>query len=293
MADRYDDTKLPDAIRRAVAAGQHGPMSSASPSVFPDPYHRVRRALRYAGHPADFGPAARPQRTDGGSGGTLSTPANGAPAVSPVSGGEVSVTTGDTIHTNHGPRSDAYGLHYRDTNGSGQAPHTGWIQFVAFQIESFDAQGHHVAWATGGSTPAGQSVQVPFSQGPNLQWRVDGLSQTRPFYEAGNTVSTVTPTSTEMSDRPDPHWGVASSLWRPPVAEVVERIWFETYLVRGTNVLFVVGMLCEDKWTAQPTAGNAVRQTRELGRHPATAMRRDQAATLATQRPGYDVYPTR
>jgi hypothetical protein len=320
LADLFDDAAMRSALQRADTAGLTGQMATLSPRLYPEE-HRVRRTLRYLLHPADFGAAARPAQTQGATGaGTLSTPPQGS-AYTPVPGGQVSVTTNDTINTGTGPFTDAFTVHYQDTAGSGQAPSTGWIQFIALELESLDSGGDHLDWYIGTAGAAGQPTQIDFSQGSapadlgmglghwqpdsaptrpdERRWQIDSLSDPRPFAEGSQSTSNISALTTDFSDRPTDDWQFAAALFSVPridtpalpAATVVERTWFEDYLVRGHDVLFVVSILCEDVWTRRPTGPQqSVRTTREVGRRSAHGLRRAQWNALRGRMPSYAVY---
>ena len=306
LADLFDEAGMRAALQRATTAGFAGDMAAASSRVYPEE-HRVRRTLRYLAHPADFGTAANPPQSLGGTGGTPSTR-------TPVPGGEVWVTTNDNLVTDTGTYTDGFTVRFRDSVGSGLAPTTGWVQFIAATMESLNAQGERLEFSTGRRGVLGQRGFL-YSRPPSdsdayasydaLTWDLDALNAPRPFYEGPNATSTMGPTMVEMSDRPGDGFRVAAQLFSrsglagynpsaDPVTSVRERTYFEEYLVRGQDVLFAVSVVCEDVWNAHPTdALQSIRRTTEIGRGPAAALRRPQWDALRSRARDYAVYPTR
>jgi hypothetical protein len=307
LADLFDDTGMRGALQRAATAGFASEMATLSPRVYPDE-HRVRRTLRYLLHPADFGVAANPAQSYAGTGGSPSTH-------TAVPGGEVYVTTHDTLRPDaEDTHSDAFTVHFRDSVGSGLAPATGWIQFIAATMESLNASGERLEHHSGPRNVWHQRG-FPYSRPPSdsdayagydaLQWDLDTLNAPRPFYEGPEATSTMSPTSVEMSDRPGDSYHIAAGMFSrsgfagyntfaDSVARVRERTYFEEYLVRGQDVLFAFRIVCEDVWDYRPTDElQSHRTTHEIGRGEVNSMRRPQWNALQSRARGYAVYPTR
>lgn len=232
LVNAYNDDDLLTRSRQIAAAGAPALTTARAAAAAHgwDDNHRVRRTLSFLAVEPLTGSAVRPATSSGVTGGTAT------PAVPvPETGGTSTFSSGATI----GSTTGVYGLSYDGP----AAPQTGWIQFIARNIETFDASGTSLSFTSGSWTPSGQGARA-FSTSTAPRWYLDTLSNQSPFYEAvsappgtGQGASDLSPTRTAMYDRPSGRADLVNPLFTGAVKSVRSRALFDTYLVSGMRVL--------------------------------------------------------
>jgi hypothetical protein len=266
---------------------------AAAAAIWSDTNYRVRRTLAFL-------VAAPGPRAPSSFGAGTFTPGTAA-STTAVPGGSVTVTTGDTLSG----QNDWFGLAYTDTPGSAtpQAARTGWVQFIAIEIESFDAGGRSLGFETAPPLPAAVAgFPITPSQPGAHRWYLDTLGANAPFYEAPSAPANpgsggahqTTPQMTAMYDRPSSDPGVVRAIFdRPNVARVVERERFHDYLARDREILFRSELFVQFQWTSKPAvgAGDPPRTLVPVSAGPASAMTRGQFNDLVSRYPVYAYFP--
>jgi hypothetical protein len=249
LLNTYNDLDL---LPRARSIHTKGPAAlaaaqTAAAAEWADDNARVRRTLAFLAVEPLTGAAVRPATTSGVTGGTAE------PGVA-VPGGSVTFSSGAT----RGTAGNIYGLSYAGTD----AAKTGWIQFIARNIERFDATGGSLGFHTGTWTGTGQPARN-FSTSAAPAYFLDTLSNQAPFYEAASAAggqrgaSDVSPAQTAMYDAPAGVNAIVAGVFaaNPAVKSVKSRAVFDTYLVRDMQVLRHDTITVEFTYTAAPTAG--------------------------------------
>jgi hypothetical protein len=205
--------------------------AAAAATLWPDDNHRIRRTLSFIAVESLTGAAVRPATSSGVTGGTKE-----AAVRVPETGGSVTFSKGVSDDSS----SDLYGLTYTGPD----AQKTGWIQFIARNIEKLDDTGKSLGFYVGTWTPQGQSAR-DFSTAAAPRWFLDTLSDQAPFYEApskaaggGQGLSDMSPTKTAMYDLPAGRADLVAPLFTDASVKTVRsRISFDTYLVHEMQVL--------------------------------------------------------
>jgi len=217
-----------------------------------------------------------------------------------VDGGTAAVSSIVTVPGT--PTPDWFGVTYQDAAGGTQAPNTGWVQFIAIEIESFDKDGDSLGFESGAVPAAVPGFPITLSEPDAHKWYVDTLGATAPFYESPTAgggagsggAHTTTPNMTAMYDRPqsDPN-RVNAIFARPKVVRVVERERFHDYLVRGMKVLYRSELYVRFEWTAAPGlgAGDPPRLNIPVSSGSTDRMLPDQWADLVSRYPAYSYFP--
>jgi hypothetical protein len=246
LVNAYNDTDLLPKCRMISAKGAPALAAAAAAALaqWSDDNNRVRRTLSFLGVEPLTGSAVRPATPD------PVTPGTAAPgAAVPELGGTATFSSGGTYNGD----PNIYGLGYSGPD----AQDTGWIQFIARNIEKFDASGASLGFYTGSWTPSGQGARN-FSTTAAPTWFLDTLSNQAPFYEAGGAgLSAMSPTSTVMYDAPAGRNDIVAPVFADPaVKSVKSRAVFDTYLVNKMQVLRHEGVTVEYTYTpALATAG--------------------------------------
>jgi hypothetical protein len=172
----------------------------------------------------------------------------GTGAAVPVEGGQVVTSTEDT----RSGKNDWFGESYTGPD----AQNMGWLQFLAREVEKFDAGGKSLGFDTSVVTAAkGQDEKRKWGSPSDPYWTVDTVGDALPFYDSPTTKahdetpagargrSDVAPEQQAMFDRPDAHDEVARNefdtwFWETDVAKVVIRYHFVDYLVHGRKVVY-------------------------------------------------------
>jgi hypothetical protein len=226
--------------------------AAAATATWADDNHRVRRTLSFLAVENLTGSAVRPATASGVTGGTKE-----AAVDVPETGGKVTFTKDASM----GTTGEIYGLTYE---GGAESQKTGWIQFIARNIETFDDTGKSIGFHTGQWTPSGQGPR-DFSTTTAPKFFLDVLSDQSPFYEAVSAaaggsqgLSDISATKTAMYDRPSGRVDlVAPKFTDPKVKTVKSRACFDTYLVSEMQVLRHETIQVEYTFTAaQAAAGN-------------------------------------
>jgi hypothetical protein len=260
LLNAYNDLDL--LPRARFIAGKGAPALAAAAAAAntrwaADDNNRVRRTLSFLGVESQTGAAARPAGALPGamSGGTTQ------PGVA-VPGGTVTVTSGQSLAGV--PGATWFGFDYQGA----QAQQTGWIQFIARNIEKFDASGTSLGFHPGTWTPSGQGPRTLSTTAAPI-WYLDTLSNQMPFYESPLTAAAggaaaagghqTGPTQTAMYDAPGaPQALVSAAFGAPNVKRVKARAVFESYLVRGMDVLSKSTMTVEWDYPVAPGAAGFV-----------------------------------
>jgi hypothetical protein len=230
LLDGYRETDLLPKARRIPKAKLPAAQAAAK-TALPDDNHRVRRALAFVAVEPLTGAAVRPVE------GTHVTGTRWEPAKAvPETGGRVSYGSGGQVDGD----LDYYGLRYEGAD----AQQTGWIQFIARNLEKFDAADASLGFHPGAWSGSGQNVRT-LSTADAPIWHLDTLSDQAPFYEAASKApggrrgeSDITPTRTAMFDAPTGVSTIVAPLFADPhVKTVRSRVMFDTYLVKEMQVL--------------------------------------------------------
>jgi putative hemolysin len=240
-------------------------LATAAAALYADPNHGTRRNIESARN-------TRP--------GTSIPGVALSPSVSsaPVAGGTVDVHTNVSVPVGGTTLSGLFSMEYQGS----QAESTGWIQFIAIEIETFDQSLTH---SLGFESTAG--LRTPIN-GETLQasppsarlWFLDTAGGSvaladgtrdpapantgAPFYEspgagtAPGFIHDTSPNVTRTYDLPSSDSGTVQDIFsnRPNVWKVVERERFHDYLVRGRQVLFRSVLYTEFVWQRQAVGVN-------------------------------------
>jgi hypothetical protein len=218
-----------------------------------------------------------------------------------VDGGTAAVSTTTTIPGTATP--DWFAVTYQDAAGGAQAPNTGWVQFIAIEIESFDEDGDSLGFETSPNLPAAVAgFPITPSEPGSYKWYVDTLGANAPFYEAPTAgggpgsggAHQTTPNMTAMYDRPSSDPNVVNAMFaRRKVKKVVERERFHDYLVRGMDVLYRSELYVRFEWTAAPGVGAAdpPRLNVPVYSGKVDRMLPDQYANLISRYPAHSYFP--
>lgn len=222
--------------------------------------HPIRRALAFLMVKGDVGRRARAERTTAHHLGA----ANGAP--SSVPGGTVSIY--DAVQDPRGARNDEFALQYQGTD----AENTGWIQFVAPEVEAFDAgEGGEGDFINGTMTGRYQDEQISYGSSTSPNWSLDSSAEGVPFYESPNKLGLVgvgvvsygkpgspataahpatppVPGEITMIDRPQQDPSIVKKAFSKGARRVERRLRFHEYLVRGEDVLFENELVVQDTY---------------------------------------------
>lgn len=233
LLDGYGDADLLPKARliKTKGAAKLGAALTAATTKWADDNHRVRRTLSFLSVEDLTGSGVRPVTSSGVTGGTSE-----AAVKVPETGGSVTFTKGAT----DGSTSNIYGLSYAGAD----AQTTGWIQFIARNIEKFDDKGASLGYYAGTWTPSGQGARS-FSTSAAPSWYLDTLSDQAPFYEAsskaaggGQGLSDISAAKTAMYDAPSGRVDIVAPLFTDAkVKSVRSRATFDTYLVHEMQVL--------------------------------------------------------
>lgn len=155
------------------------------------------------------------------------------------------------------------------------APRTGWLQFMSLEAEMLDKNHHHIDWVTDVETQyEGKKETLRWGTDTHPIWYLDTSGSKAPFYgaeltedRAGRSAGT---SSTYISnertatllDRPTVDKNVVKRAFEnDDVAELIIRMKFHDYLVRGMDVLYENTMTVEFPVTrgqADPNAGRSM-----------------------------------
>ena len=205
-------------------------------------WHPVRRALAFFRMEPQVGRQARPSRDAGWTLGAL----NGSPLQVP--GGTVNLY--DEVTDSRGGRSDHFALQYTGAD----AEKTGWLQFVAVEVEAFDkGEGGSGSFLNGTMTGRYQNETISFGTASSPKWYLDATHKDLPFYESSGTsiVDYGNPGrqgQTTMIDRPESDPKSAERGFRQGARRLERRVRFHQYLVRGQDVLFENDLVVQDTY---------------------------------------------
>ena len=281
--DGHSDPDLLPAVQ-ALPAAQLPSFRAGAAAAFSDDNHRVRRTIAFV-------IAAPPAHAPGGDlGGPPVVP--GTQTSTPVPGGTATVST-NSNPTGAGP-NDWFSMNYQGAN----AAQTGWLQFIAIELEMFDASGASLGFDVGRDLPA-PGYRILTSRPGAHRWYLDSIGASAPFYDSPRAdgaagVHQNGPSQTEMHDRPGSDPTVVADLFtRPNVARVVERERFHDYLVRGMEVLFRSELYVQFVWTSAPGpgAGDPPRTHVPVSQGPASSITTGQHQELIRRHPSYGYLP--
>jgi hypothetical protein len=186
----------------------------------------------------------------------------GESAPVPVEGGQVVTSTEAT--------SGEEGGWFGQTYTGPDAQNMGWLQFLAREVEKFDAGGKSLGFDTSVVTEAsGQDEKRHWGSPASPYWTVDTFGDALPFYDSPTTkkhgstpagasgASDVGPERQAMFDHPGARNDVAQKefdthFWETDVAKVVIRYHFVDYLVHGRKVVYKNSV--EVEWTYESAA---------------------------------------
>jgi hypothetical protein len=230
LLDGYRETDITPQARRIPKAKLPAAQAAAK-TALPDDNHRVRRALAFVAVEPLTGAAVRPVEGTHVSG-TRWEPAKDVPET----GGRVSYGSGGQVDGD----LNYYGLRYEGAD----AQQTGWVQFIARNVEKFDAADASLGFQPGTWSGSGQNARTLSTPDAPI-WHLDTLSDQAPFYEAASKApggrqgeSDISPTRTAMFDAPTGASTIVAPLFADPhVKTVRSRVMFDTYLVKEMQVL--------------------------------------------------------
>lgn len=299
-----DDKDVLGLLRPIEQQGRAGLLAAQllATSIFrwPDD-HPIRRGLAFLLVKSDVGRHARTQRNTGHDLGT----ANGGQTAVP--GGAVAIY--DAVRDPRGLRDDWFALQYTGTD----VEDTGWLQFVAPEVEAFDAgTGGDGEFVHGSMTGRYQSdEEVPYGSSSRPNWHLDTISDTLPFYESadksgnegsaivvydtpgtpstpGHAATSLVPGQTTMIDRPQADPSIVKKAFSHGVHRVERRLRFHEYLVRGEDVLFENEFVVQDTyWHPDETP---VRHNLVGKRGPVDRLRPPHFQALIRRRPGFGYF---
>jgi len=190
------------------------------------------------------------------------TPNAGDPSVPVPGGGTV------TTHTDDAAAAGWFGQDYQGPN----AQQVGWIQFLAREVEKFDAGGASLGFDTSEVTLAqGQSEARKTGTPSAPHWYVDTLGGALPFYDSpataavnGGTVGSAGAADASagqaaMWDAPGARPELARDafdtwFYETDVATVTVRARFVQYMVRGPDVVMKGGMTVSWTYSGEASA---------------------------------------
>jgi hypothetical protein len=253
LLDAYLDASVLPKARLIKAKGDAALTAAATEAakVYSSDNHRVRRTLSFLEVENLTGSAVRPIGASGVTGSTSE-----AAVKVPETGGSVTYSSGGTAGSN----KNVYGLTYTGDD----AQDTGWIQFIARNIEKLDDKDASLGFHVGNWTPSGQSARA-FSTSAAPGYYLDTLSNQAPFYEAsssgaggGQGLSDIEAKKTAMYDAPSGRVDIVAPLFTDAkVKKVKSRAVFDTYLVKQMQVLRHEQITVEYTFTpAQAAAGS-------------------------------------
>ncbi len=167
-----------------------------------------------------------------------------------VPGGEVSVRTGVSYDSYTGGFSVGY--------KGGLAPESRWLQF--FWEEALATQADKSVKRIAGSyTYATGSAEL--TTDPSApKYKVDSASSTSPFYEAGFT-HVRGAAATTIYDRPGAITSYIHKAFDAGATKVVDRLYFETFLVRDYKTIYRVGVVVEWVYTSKTSVTRTTSST--------------------------------
>lgn len=297
LLDHLDDDAA--LVTKARQISNKGPMALYTAidtaSRWLDPEHRVVRALRYLrDEPAITGTVGRPE--------VAVTDRDHAYETVAVAGGKVTTFDRvDILNTKSGGIGfdvKGYGFAYEGPD----ARSTDWLLFFAPEAERYDVHGNSLGFETEiESHFQGKDRATSWGTTKEPRWTLDGEGDEAPFYEAANTQArqpggahTTTDSTTAMFDHPTVDQRVVNEAFREDgTAQVVVRMRFHAYLVRGIQVLYENDLTVE--WTLNsPSDDPEPTRTNKPGKgRPASALSREHHAALVDKFPQWSVYATR
>jgi hypothetical protein len=165
----------------------------------------------------------------------------------------------------------------------------------------FDAKGKTLGFETDIETHfQGKKRPTPWGTTKDPRWTLDGEGDVAPFYEAANTQThssgahTTTDKQTAMFDHPTVDKAVVNKAFaEDDTAQVIVRMRFHAYLVRGIQVLYENDLTVQ--WTLSSRSDDPERtRDNQPGKgRPATALSREHHDALVDKFPNWSVYPTR
>ena len=179
-----------------------------------------------------------------------------ASGVAPGGEGAPTAVEGGQVVTSANATAGEEGEWFGETYTGPDAQNMGWLQFLAREVEKFDAGGKSLGFDTSVVTEAaGQDEKRHWGTPGSPFWTVDTIGDALPFYDSPTTkahgatpigasgASDVAPEHQAMFDRPGAHNEVASKEFghHPPAtdaAKVVIRYHFVDYLVHGRRVVY-------------------------------------------------------
>ncbi len=288
LLDAYRDPDvLPKARKiKAKGAAKLAAAAAAAKAAWADDNHRVRRTLSFLEVEDLTGAAVRP--IDG----TSVTGTTWDPAVKvPETGGKVSYGSGGT----GGGATNWYGLKYEGAD----AQQTGWIQFIARNIEKRDDKDASLGFHTGNWSGEGQNARK-FSTPSAPVWHLDTLSDQAPFYEAaskaaggGQGASEITARKTVMFDAPGGGAALVAPMFTDPkVKKVISRVQFDTYLVKEMQVLRHETITVTFEFdAAQAAAGDPGAKNTHTGGGPVSSLPADRYKAMTQRFPKFAYLP--
>ena len=290
FAPDSDDVRLLRPIQRQGAAALTLAAMLAVNVFQWDADHPVRRALAFLRVEDQTGRAARTPRNNGWSLGN----ANGGSTTVP--GGAVNVY--EEVTDPRRGRHDHFALQYKGLDSD----NTGWLQFVAVEVEAFDAgEGGEGDYKSGTMTGTGQPETLDYGTPDSPDWHLDTRSTAVPFYEGGDATGErggtaiiaypANPTAageTTMIDRPQPDAAIVEKVWGRHVRRVERRVRCHQYLVRGEDVLFENELVAQD--TYWHPSDVPVRRNLVGKRGPADKLQPAHHGALVRRRPEFDYF---
>ena len=171
-----------------------------------------------------------------------------------VAGGEVSVRTGVTYTAAGNTYTGGFSVGYK----GGQAPDSGWIQFIWAEIVATQPDGSDKYVADTGLATT-QSATMDLTTDPTKpKYKVDSGSASSPFYEAAGT-DIRTATDTTYYDRPSEFGAQIQREFTNGATKVVERDHFDGFLIRDYKTMYRVSVLVQWKYTAPATVNRTTK----------------------------------
>ncbi len=166
-----------------------------------------------------------------------------------VPGGEVTVRTGVSYDSYTGGFSVGY--------KGGLAADTRWLQFLWSEVLSTQSSGKVKHVKKTGIPTTNRTMDL--TTNPSApKYKVDSGSTSSPFYEAAGT-SIRTSTGTTIYDRPSEFTNIIHRQFDAGAEKVVERDYFDAFLVRDYKTIYHVKVVVEWVYTSKT---NVTRKTK-------------------------------
>jgi len=164
-----------------------------------------------------------------------------------VAGGEVSVRTGVSYTPAAGGpvRVGGFAIGYE----GGLAAESRWLQFIQSEVLTTQPDGSVKYVAESGLPTSNGTMELTTDpSAPN--YKVDSGSASSPFYEAGSR-DVRTTTGTTIYDRPQEFTDVIHRQFDAGATKVVERDYFDTFLIRDYKTIYRVTVVVEWVYTSK------------------------------------------